>query len=112
MSESSDDILRELAQILEARKAESPDDSYVAGLYAGGNAKIAKKLGEESAEAIIAGISGSDQELVHEIADLWFHAMVLLAHRGLSPDDVIAELGRRFGTSGLVEKAARKDNAR
>ncbi len=102
------DILTQLAQILEQRKTQSADQSYVASLYAKGLDTILKKIGEESAETIIAAKGGNKDQIVYEIADLWFHTLVLLAQQGLSPDDVLNELQRRFGTSGLDEKAARK----
>lgn len=101
------DVLEQLAQVLEQRKSEAPESSYVASLYARGTDAILKKIGEEASEVIIAAKTGSRQELVHEAADLWFHSLVLLAHAGLTPDDVLAELQRRFGRSGLEEKAAR-----
>lgn len=103
----SDDTLARLAAVLEARKGSDPGGSYVARLYHKGLDSILKKVGEEATETVIAGKAGSDAELVHEAADLWFHTLVLLAHRGLGPGDVLAELERRFGTSGLAEKAAR-----
>lgn len=102
------DTLEKLAEVLEARKSAPAEGSYVAGLYAAGLDTILKKLGEESAETIIAAKGGDARALVHEIADLWFHSLVLLADRGLHPRDVLEELDRRFGTSGLEEKAARK----
>lgn len=103
----SGDVLTDLARIIDARKESSPDESYVASLHAKGVDAVLKKVGEEAAETIIAG-KGSDQSaLVHEVADLWFHSMVLLSARGLSPTEVIDELSRRFGRSGLEEKAAR-----
>jgi phosphoribosyl-ATP pyrophosphohydrolase len=101
------DILSKLAKILEQRKQAQPDSSYVARLYDEGTDAILKKIGEESTELIMAAKSGSTTELVHETADLWFHTMVLLASQGLSPDDVLHELERRFGVSGLEEKARR-----
>ncbi len=102
------DILTQLALILEQRKTQSADQSYVASLYAKGLDTILKKIGEESAETIIAAKGGNQEQLVYEIADLWFHTLVLLAQQGLHPDDVLKELQRRFGTSGLDEKATRK----
>lgn len=102
------DILAELAVTLEARKSASPEDSYVASLYAGGVDIILKKVGEEAAETIIAAKGEDPGALVGEVADLWFHTLVLLAERGLHPDAVLAELERRFGTSGHTEKAARE----
>jgi phosphoribosyl-ATP pyrophosphohydrolase len=101
------DILAELAATLEARKGASPDVSYVASLYARGLDAILKKVGEEAAETIIAAKGGDEDALVHEMADLWFHCLVLLAERGLHPQRVLAELERRHGVSGLTEKAAR-----
>ncbi len=101
------DILEQLAEVLEQRKQEAPDKSYVAGLYAKGLDSILKKIGEEATETVIAGKSGDNKQIIYETADLWFHSMVLLAHQGLSPDDVLQELQRRFGLSGLEEKRQR-----
>lgn len=101
------EILHQLAQILEQRKQEAPDKSYVAGLYAKGLDSILKKIGEEATETVIAGKAGDNKQIVYECADLWFHSMILLAHQGLSPDDVLQELQRRFGLSGLDEKRQR-----
>lgn len=101
-------ILNELAKVLEARKAESPETSYVAALYAKGQDKILEKIGEEATETILASKSGDKDKIVHETADLWFHSMVMLAHHGLSPEDILNELARRFGVSGHDEKASRK----
>jgi phosphoribosyl-ATP pyrophosphohydrolase len=103
----SDEILCELAAILEARKQADPDSSYVARLYAKGLDAILKKVGEEATETLLAAKNGDPEPLVHETADLWFHTLVMLAHQGLGPDAVLDELRRRFGTSGLIEKAAR-----
>ena len=103
------DVLQQLAQVLEQRKLESADKSYVASLYAKGLDTILKKIGEEAAETIIAGKGGDKQQIIYETADLWFHCMVLLASQGLSPDDVLSELQRRFGLSGHDEKAQRKE---
>jgi len=102
------DVLQQLAQVLEQRKLESADKSYVASLYAKGLDTILKKIGEEAAETIIAGKGGDKQQIIYETADLWFHCMVLLANQGLGPDDVLSELQRRFGLSGLDEKSQRK----
>ena len=102
------DILNQLAAILEQRKTQAADASYVASLYAKGLDVILKKIGEEAAETIIAAKGGNKEQIVYETADLWFHTLVLLAQQGLGPDDVLQELQRRFGTSGLDEKAARK----
>ncbi|MEX0607139.1 MAG: phosphoribosyl-ATP diphosphatase [Halofilum sp. (in: g-proteobacteria)] len=108
----NDDVLHELGRTLAARRGADPDSSYTAALLAGGDAKILKKVGEEATEVILAGSGEPDDALVHEVADLWYHTLVLLAHRGLSPDDVLAELARRTGVSGHEEKAARADKAR
>jgi phosphoribosyl-ATP pyrophosphohydrolase len=101
------DILRQLAEVLEQRKLETPDKSYVASLYHKGLDTILKKIGEEATETVIAAKDGNKQQIVYETADLWFHSMVLLAQQDLSPDDVLNELQRRFGLSGLDEKAQR-----
>jgi phosphoribosyl-ATP pyrophosphohydrolase len=101
------DILDRLAETLEARKQAAPDSSYVAKLYAKGTDAILKKIGEEATETVIAAKDGDKAQLVYEMADLWFHSMVLLAQQGLHPDDVLEELARREGLSGLVEKASR-----
>jgi len=100
-------VLAQLADILEQRKQESADKSYVASLYAKGLDHILKKIGEEATETVIAAKNGDKSQIVYEMADLWFHSMVLLAQQGLHPDDVINELQRRFGLSGLQEKAQR-----
>lgn len=99
--------MQQLAAVLEQRKLETPDKSYVASLYAKGLDTILKKIGEEATETVIAGKSGDSQKIIYETADLWFHSMILLAHQGLNPDDVLQELQRRFGLSGLDEKAQR-----
>ncbi len=108
------DILKQLDEVLETRKNESPESSYVASLYDKGIEKILKKVAEESIETAMAAKdlehknSKENQEhLVYEIADLWFHTMVLLASQNLSSNDVITELQRRFGLSGHDEKANR-----
>jgi phosphoribosyl-ATP pyrophosphohydrolase len=103
----SDSVLERLAEVLEARKASDPDSSYVAGLYAKGLDAILKKLGEEATETVIAAKDGDAKQIVYETADLWFHSLVLLAHTGLGPGYVLAELERRSGTSGIEEKARR-----
>jgi len=100
------DILKELAAVLEARKNESPDTSYVASLYAKPD-KMLEKIGEEATETIIAAKNGDREQIIYETADLWFHTMVMLAQQGLNPSDVLNELARRFGVSGLDEKASR-----
>ena len=101
------DVLNKLAAVLEARKYAAPDSSYVAGLYAKGLDAILKKIGEEATETVLAAKTGDKAKIVHETADLWFHTLVLLAQQGLKPDDILSELNRRFGASGLDEKAAR-----
>ncbi|MFA5242013.1 MAG: phosphoribosyl-ATP diphosphatase [Sulfuricella sp.] len=105
------EILSRLAETLESRKLADPDSSYVAKLYAKGLDAILKKIGEEATETVIAAKGGDKSQVVYEMADLWFHSMVLLAQQGLHPDDVLAELARREGLSGLVEKAGRQDGA-
>lgn len=102
------DTLEKLAQVIEARKGAAPESSYVAALYAKGLDAILKKIGEEATETVIAAKGGDRAQIVHEVADLWFHVMVLLASQGLKPEDVLKELERRFGQSGVDEKAARK----
>lgn len=99
--------LTQLADILEQRKQESPDSSYVASLYNKGLDTILKKIGEEATETVIAAKGGDKEQIIYEMADLWFHSMVLLADQGLHPDDILQELQRRFGLSGLEEKAQR-----
>ncbi len=102
------DILKQLEQILEQRKTENPDTSYVANLYNKGTDAILKKIGEEATETVIAVKDGVQANIIHETADLWFHTLVMLKHQGIEFDDVLLELQRRFGTSGLVEKASRE----
>ena len=102
------DTLEKLAAVIEARKDADPGSSYVAGLFDKGMESILKKVGEESTETIMAALGPDDAQLVYETADLWFHTLVMLAARGLGPDAVLAELERRFGMSGIEEKAARK----
>ncbi|MGZ8218053.1 phosphoribosyl-ATP diphosphatase [Methylomagnum sp.] len=101
------DILTQLAAVLEQRKFQDPKSSYVAALYAKGLDAILKKVGEEATETVMAAKDGVPDKIIYEVADLWFHSMVLLAHQGLSHEQVLAELQRRFGLSGLAEKAAR-----
>jgi phosphoribosyl-ATP pyrophosphohydrolase len=104
----TNNVLSELAQTLESRKNADPDSSYVASLYDKGLDEILKKIGEEATEVVIAAKSGEKTAIIHEMADLWFHTLVMLAQQGLGPDDILSELGRRFGLSGLEEKASRK----
>ena len=101
------DVLSELYQVLLERKSATAERSYVAGLYAKGVDAILKKVGEEAAETVIAGKNDDDQALVHELADLWFHTLVLMAARNVPLSAVTGELARRFGRSGVDEKAAR-----
>ncbi|VAW53452.1 Phosphoribosyl-ATP pyrophosphatase [hydrothermal vent metagenome] len=105
---NNSEILAQLTEILEQRKGAAPDTSYVASLYDKGLDAILKKVGEEATETVMAAKDGNRDKLVYEIADLWFHTMVLMADQGLSSDDVLQELARRFGVSGHEEKAARK----
>jgi len=110
-----ENTLTEVAKILESRKSAKPDSSYVAKLYHKGLDEILKKVGEEATEVVMAAkdaehdkVSNNKKEkIIYEVADLWFHTLVLLAQQNLHPDDVLKELERRFGTSGLVEKASR-----
>ncbi|MDH5360037.1 MAG: phosphoribosyl-ATP diphosphatase [Gammaproteobacteria bacterium] len=104
----SDDILNKLAEVLESRKGADPDSSYVAKLYSKGLDTILKKIGEEATETVMAAKDGDADKIIYETADLWFHSMVLLAQQGLKPEQVLAELARRFGLSGLEEKAGRE----
>jgi phosphoribosyl-ATP pyrophosphohydrolase len=116
---SSNDSLARLAAVIESRKAANggaPETSYVARLLHKGPDAFLKKIGEEATEVVMAAKDaehgGPRQKIVSEMADLWFHGMVALAHYGLTPADVIAELERREGTSGIEEKALRKAQAR
>ena len=102
------DILNSLSEILDQRKQASPDESYTAKLFNDGVDSILKKVGEEATETVIASKSGDNAAIIHEIADLWFHTLVLLKHHGLDHTDVLNELESRFGLSGLEEKANRK----
>jgi len=104
----SDDVLGRLAEVLEARKQADPAASYVAGLYAKGLDAILKKIGEEATETVLAAKDGAADKIIYETADLWFHTLVLLAQQGLRPEQVLDELARRFGVSGVDEKASRK----
>ena len=104
------EALERLEAVVKARLAAgTADASYVASLAAKGRGKIAQKLGEEAVEAVIAAVSEDDPALIGEATDLIFHLSILLGERGLSWDDIAAELGRRHGTSGHTEKAARKE---
>ena len=103
----TDEILQRLDAVLAARRQASPDDSYVAALHEAGLDRILRKLGEECTETVVAAKTGERDALVYETADLWFHSLVMLSHCGLGAEAVLAELERRFGLSGLSEKAAR-----
>jgi phosphoribosyl-ATP pyrophosphohydrolase len=109
---SSNDTLARLARVIDARRGGDPDKSYVARLFSKGGDAILKKIGEEATEVVMAGKDGERQKIVYEVADLWFHSMLLLAQFGLKPGDVLAELERREGMSGLEEFAARKQQNR
>ena len=106
------DVLKELELVLEQRRQADPEQSYVASLHAAGLNKILEKVGEECIETLLAAkeVQGDDgkQQLIGETADLWFHSLVMLSHLGLDSQQVLTELERRFGLSGLDEKAARK----
>ncbi len=103
------DILQKLEATIRQRRDADPASSYVASLHAKGRAKMAEKLGEEAVEAVIAAVQDDKAEMTGEAADVLFHLMVLLADMDLSIDDVLAELARREGLSGIAEKASRKD---
>ncbi len=109
---NSNDSLARLAAVIESRKGGDPEKSYVARLLSQGSDAVLKKVGEEATEVVMAAKDadhgGDATKLVCEVADLWFHCMIALARHGLTPADVIAELERRAGTSGIEEKALRK----
>jgi len=105
----SDNTLEQLTQTLEQRKNADPDSSYVAKLHHKGLDAILKKVGEEATETILASKGGKKEEIIYETADLWFHSLVMLSHHGLSHNDILNELARRFNLSGLEEKANRKN---
>ena len=102
------ETLERIAATIESRKGDDPAKSYVAGLMKGHEHALLKKIGEEATETVLAAKSGERLALVRETADLWFHCMIVLARHGLGPADVLAELHRREGISGIDEKAARK----
>ena len=102
------DVLQRLAQVLEQRKHADAESSYVAQLYSKGLDAILKKIGEEATETVMAAKDGNKEKIIYEIADLWFHCMVLLAQQNLKPEDVLQELDKRFGLSGIDEKYSRK----
>ena len=116
----NNNTLAEIANVLESRKSADAGSSYVASLYSKGLDAILKKVGEEATEVVMAAkdaehgdkLSKNTDKIIYEVADLWFHTLVLLAQQNLHPDDVLKELERRFGTSGLVEKASRKNQSK
>ena len=105
------DILNDLTAVLESRRNRKPEESYVASLYADGLNKILEKINEESTEVILAAKDlengGSKENLIHEVADLWFHTLVMMIHLELSPQEVLRTLEKRFGISGHTEKSSR-----
>jgi phosphoribosyl-ATP pyrophosphohydrolase len=107
LADTDDNILARVAEVLEARKSADPASSYTAALYAKGPEAVMKKIAEEALETVLAAERGDNADLIHETADLWFHTLVLLAQKGLHPSQVLEELQRRFGTSGIAEKASR-----
>lgn len=109
MNPSSESILSALSEVLEQRKQADPDSSYVAKLYSKGLDKILQKVGEEATETVIAAKNGQRDQVIYETADLWFHSLVMLAYLGLGPEAITSELARRFGLSGIEEKAARAE---
>ncbi len=104
-------ILDRLAQVIDSRRGDDPEASYTAKLLQAGRGKIAQKLGEEAVETIIAALDERPEAVVNESADLLYHLLVLWAERGVAPEAVWAELGRRFGVSGIEEKNARADES-
>lgn len=108
MSDSAGDVFTAIAQVLAQRKQADPATSYTAGLFGKGQDAILQKIGEESVEAVLASKTGDPGKIVYETADLWFHTLVMLSYHQISPDEVLAELQRRFGVSGVAEKQARK----
>lgn len=107
---NTDTILTEIQNVIDSRKGQNPETSYVAQLLHKGEDKILKKVIEEAGEVLMASKDGDKPHLIYETADLWFHSMVLLAHHGLRVEDITAELARRQGLSGLAEKAARTES--
>ena len=107
MTESTADVLARIAATIESRKGADPAQSYVAALLNKGEDAVLKKIGEEATETVMAAKDGDKIRVVAEVADLWFHCLVLLARHGLGPADVLRELERREGTSGHAERASR-----
>ena len=108
MKQGLAETLERIAGVIESRRGGDPETSYVARLLGGEEDALLKKIGEEATETVLAAKGGDRLHLVRETADLWFHCLILLARHGLGPDDVLAELHRREGISGIDEKAARK----
>jgi len=104
------EVFEQLTHVLEQRKTADPSESYVANLYSKGLDSILKKLGEEATETVIAAKNQDKEQLIYEMADLWFHSLVLLAQQEIAPEAVMTELQRRFGLSGLAEKAQRQSS--
>lgn len=102
-------VLSEIADVIDSRKGADPQTSYVAKLFSKAPDAALKKVGEEATEVVMAAKDGDKDHLIYEVADLWFHSMVVLAQAGLRPEMVVAELARREGVSGLVEKANRTE---
>ena len=107
MNDAERDVLARVAATIERRRQADPRDSYVAALLAKGDDAILKKIGEEATETVMAAKDGDKIRVIGEVADLWFHCLVLLARHGLGPADVLRELARREGVSGHAEKASR-----
>lgn len=102
-------VVSDIADVIESRKGASAQTSYVAKLFSKAPDAALKKIGEEATEVVMAAKDGDREHLIYEMADLWFHSMVVLAQADIRPEEVLAELQRREGTSGLVEKASRKE---
>jgi phosphoribosyl-ATP pyrophosphohydrolase len=110
--QGGDEVLARLGAVVAARRGQDPEKSYVARLFAKGEDAILKKIGEEATETVMACKDGEPRKIVYEMADLWFHSLIALAHYGLTPQDVLVELARREGLSGLEEMALRQVKAR
>ena len=111
-TQAGEGVLARLGDVIDARRGTDPERSYVARLLAHAPDSILKKIGEEATETVLAAKDGDRERIVAETADLWFHCLVMLAHYGLRAEQVLAELDRRAGVSGLEEKALRKALAR
>ena len=112
MKPGTADVLERLSRVIESRKGADSGTSYVARLLALGEDAVLKKIGEEATEVVMAGKDGDRRRIVSETADLWFHCLIMLAHYGIGPGDVLAELRRREGISGIDEKASRGEDTR